>query len=234
MAIHEEKEICCPNCLQLNKSKLYTSITMPDDRRLHKDILSSEIFKIGCTNCGENICISYPLVYTDLKRKFIICYKPDFDKSRLAYAYLEDTYKDLDHITRRVVPDYNSLKEKIYCFENSLDDMAVEISKYAVARVLAEKMNINGIDKGYLSIYDASNNTIGFTFFIGNDKKPYLQSARLELYAKALRVVHDIAINAKYKRDYLKIDIKWAEDMVNKYNKNKEANKPEKPAVVKN
>lgn len=233
MGNFEEKEVCCPNCLKANISKLYTAITMPNDYKLHSSILNSDIFKVNCSNCGEDIYISYPLVYTDLKRRFIICYKPDFDKDCLSYVYLEDKYQELDYIIRRVVPDYNSLKEKIYCFENSLDDMAIEISKYAVARVIAEKLNIDNIDKGYLSIYDACNNTIGFTFFVGDDKKPYLQIVRLELYAKSLKIVQDIAVNERHKRDFLKIDIKWAENMVIKYNKIKDSKKINKTKLVK-
>ena len=110
-----------------------------------------------------------------------------------------------------------SLKEKIFIFESGLDDMAVELTKYAIAAMIAKKHDLSNVSEGYLSMYNRETNTIGFTYFIGEDNEPFVQSARLEIYRKSLKIVEAICANDKKRSGFIKIDREWAENTLFRY-----------------
>ena len=80
------------------------------------------------------------------------------------------------------------------------------------------------ISDGYLSSYSRETNTIGFTFFIGDKKEPYVQNARLEIYAKCLKIVQQICRNDKHLSGFIKIDREWADNILFRYKRIKKQN----------
>ena len=142
---------------------------------------------------------------------------PEIDRFQLEDRSLEDDYRNLKGIRKRLAADFNSLKEKIFIFESGLDDMAVELTKYAVSAMVAKKHDLSFISEGYLSMYNRETNTIGFTYFIGEDNEPFVQSARLEIYRKSLKIVEAICANDKKLSGFIKIDREWAENTLFRY-----------------
>lgn len=213
-----EKEVFCKECGAALNAKLYPCIRVPRDLHLRSKLLDSTLLNFECPSCGCAAQLSYPLLYSDIQRGFMVYLIPGVEKFCTVDSQLEEEYRELPGIIRRAVPDLNSLKEKIYCFENCLDDMALELTKLAISRAVADKFGVKRVEKGYLSMYDTGKNTIGFTFFVGDSGEAYLQSARLELYAKSLRIANKTAARDKARRGFLKIDREWADNIIYRYN----------------
>ena len=216
-----EKEIFCRECGKGSVTELYPTVRVSDETELRQKVFDGSLTLWECPECGAQTRLSYPLLYSDIKRGFLIYLIPHTEKFCTVDEALESLYPELAHLRRRTVPTFSALKEKIYCFENGLDDMALELAKLAVSRTVADRFGVKRVGEGYLSMYDLENNTIGFTFFVGQNKEPYLQSARLELYSKSIRIVNEIAAKDRKKSGFLKIDREWADNIIYRYNASK-------------
>ena len=149
---------------------------------------------------------------------------PQIDRFQLEDRRLEEDYRNLKGIRKRITADFNSMKEKIFVFESGLDDMAVELTKYAIAEMVAKKHDLGRVTEGYLTMYNREANTIGFTYFIGEDSEPFVQSARLEIYRKSMKIVDAICGNDKKLSGFIKIDREWAENTLFRYKRVKSSN----------
>lgn len=218
-----ERETVCRRCGQPIKAVLYPRITVPNDLKLRGRIMDETLFDAECPQCKAlSQQLSYNLLYTDLKRRFMVYLMPRLDGFCAVDDELENEFSHLAPITKRAVSNVNALKEKIYCFENSLDDMALELTKLAVSRTVAAKFGVSQVREGYLSVCDTQRNSMGFLFFVGENKEPYLQSARLELYSKAARIAAAFAQKDRQRQGFLKIDREWADNMIYRYNSKKQ------------
>ena len=138
---------------------------------------------------------------------------------------LEEKYSNLRNINKRVVPDFNSFKEKIFIFESGLDDMAVELTKAVIGQTVSKKLDGTEVKEGYLSMYDRESNTMGFTYFTGEDRAPYVQTARLEIYGKSKEIVDSFAVKDKKLKGFIKIDREWADNILYRYKRAKQIEK---------
>jgi len=168
------------------------------------------------------------MLYNDMKKRFMVYIIPKIEHFQLADKELEEEFKTLKHINKRIVPDFNTFKEKIFIFESRLDDMAVELTKLAISEAVARKLNVPEIKEGYLSMYNTENNTMGFTYFIGEDRTPYVQSARLEIYGKSVSVVNELAVKDKKLKGFIRIDREWAENILYRYKRGRQVAKQNK------
>ena len=103
--------------------------------------------------------------------------------------------------------------------------MAVEMTKLAISESVAKKLKLREVTEGYLSMYDRESNTMGFTFLIGLEKEPYIQSVRLEIYSKSLSIVEELATKDKHLNGFLTIDREWATNILYRYKKNRQREK---------
>lgn len=211
------KEVSCPKCSHTGSAHLYISINATNDPDFRDDLLSGKLLNYTCPSCGYQARYTYPLLYNDMKRRFMVYLIPQIDRFQLEDRSLEDDYRNLKGIRKRITADFNALKEKIFIFESGLDDMAVELTKYAIAAMVAKKQNLSRISDGFLSMYNRETNTIGFTYFIGENNEPFVQSARLEIYRKSLKIVDAICGNDKKLSGFIKIDREWAENTLFRY-----------------
>ncbi len=134
-------------------------------------------------------------------------------------------FRSLRNISKRVVSDFNSFKEKIFIFESRLDDMAVELTKVAISQTVSKKLGGVAVEEGYLSMYDRESNTMGFTYFTGEDRAPYVQTARLEIYGKSKEIVDSFAVKDKKLKGFIKIDREWADNILYRYKRAKQIEK---------
>ena len=211
------KEVTCPKCSGSSSAHLYISINATNDPQFREDLLSGKLLDYTCPHCGHKGRYTYPLLYNDMKRRFMVYLIPEIDRFQLEDRALEDDYRNLKGIRKRITADFNSLKEKIFIFESGLDDMAVELTKYAISAMVAKKHDLPRISEGYLSQYNRETNTIGFTYFIGENNEPFVQSARLEIYRKSLKIVDAVCGNDKKLSGFIKIDREWAENTLFRY-----------------
>ena len=66
---------------------------------------------------------------------------------------------------------------------------------------------------------------MGFTFFTGENNAPYVQSVRLEVYSKAMKIVEELAGKDKQLEGFLKIDREWASNLLYRHKRAKQLQK---------
>ena len=147
----------------------------------------------------------------------MVYFIPRVERFQLCDRELEEAYSSLRGISKRVVPNFNAFKEKIFIFESRLDDMAIELAKVAISQTVSKKLDGVKVEDGYLSLFDRESNTMGFTYFTGEERTPYVQTARLEIYGKSKEIVDQFAIKDKKLKGFIKIDREWAENILYRY-----------------
>lgn len=216
------KKISCPKCSECTEAKLYMSINATNEPTLRADVLDERLFKFRCQACGYEARLTYPVLYNDMRNRFMVYLIPEVDRFQLEDVELEQKYERLQGVRKRLASDFNSFKEKVFIFESGLDDMAVEITKLVISEMVAKKYGIAHVEEGYLSMYDREKNTMGFTFFVGENCEPYVQSARLEIYGKAVTIVSEMAIKDRKLPGFIKIDREWAQNVLYRYKRMKQ------------
>lgn len=219
------KAIVCPMCGEMSRSQIYTSINSTVNKSLRAKALDGSLFSWSCPECNYKARLNYPVLYNDMKNRFMVYLIPRIDRFQLCDDELEEKYSNLRKISKRIVPSFNAFKEKLFIFESGLDDMAVELTKLAIGKTVENKLDGVEINDGYLSMYDRESNTMGFTYFIGEQNTPYVQTARLEIYSKSKDIVDKLAIKDKKLKGFIKIDAEWAENILYRYKRAKQIEK---------
>lgn len=214
MSISELRTVKCPNCLGSNKIVFYSSVSPSSDKSLRDSILNDTLFKYTCIHCGYEAQLSYPVIYNDIKRCFMIYYLPRCKKRVITDRIIERDSSQTTPIKKRLVPSYNDLKEKIVIFESNLDDMAVEITKLAL-KIKTEKDLKIKIDCGYFSFCDKQK--IGFTFFDAATKKPTPETTDIQVYQKSLDIATHLGRRQRNSKAFIKIDNKSARYILKLY-----------------
>lgn len=216
------KAVVCPMCGEMGKAEIHTGVNVTVNKALREKVLDGELFAWRCPSCGYSARLTYPILYNDMKNRFMVYLIPKIDRFQLCDKELEEKYANLRNINKRVVPDFNSFKEKIFIFESGLDDMAVELTKVAISQTVSKKLDGAEVNEGYLSMYDRESNTMGFTYFTGEERTPYVQTARLEIYGKSKDIVEKFAVKDRRLKGFLKIDREWAENILYRYKRAKQ------------
>ena len=211
------KAVVCPMCGELSKAEVYTSVNATINSSLRNKVLDGELFAWKCPSCGYSARLTYPILYNDMKNRFMVYFIPRVERFQLCDRELEEAYSSLRGISKRVVPNFNAFKEKIFIFESRLDDMAIELAKVAISQTVSKKLDGAKVEDGYLSLFDRESNTMGFTYFTGEERTPYVQTARLEIYGKSKEIVDQFAIKDKKLKGFIKIDREWAENILYRY-----------------
>lgn len=210
----EVKKVTCPHCNKQQNINVYPTINITLYPEMKNELLNGDIFNRVCRYCSKKIEIKHPLLYCDMENRFMVYYIPMIQSSKIIDTALEKEFEDMKPIKRRIVADIDTMKEKILILESGLDDMAIEITKLAVANVITEKGD-KKILKGTFSFCYQEKNTIGFEF--DTDSGPYCQSTRMEVYQKAEYIVRKTAMLDKNMTGFLKIDSDWADNMLFKF-----------------
>ena len=210
------KYVTCPKCRQQSTSELMCSVNTESEPEIRESVFDESFFRWKCVKCGFQTKLLHPLLYNDIKNKFMVYYIPNVKRSQIVDEKLEKEFSDLSHIKKRVVPSINSMKEKIFLFEKKYNDMAVELSKLAVSEVVAKSTG-QSVYEGYCTEIDKSSNTISFQFFIGGEHRSYLQTTRYDVYNRSLSIVKEHFADVKKKRGFLNIDRSWAKEALRRY-----------------
>ncbi len=219
MSNTEMKKISCPKCNHDNEVKIFKTVNATTDPQFREQLLAGKLFGFQCENCGHTATLRYPVLYNDMKNRFMVYYIPEIEREKITDEALENEYSDLEDITRRIVGSFNELKEKIHIFESGLDDRAVEIAKIALHDVVTKRTG-ETVTGGYFSKYSLGESSIGFTFFVGENNEHLVQTTRLEIYNKGIEIAN-VYDNNKSDRSFLLINRDWARNALYKYKKTK-------------
>lgn len=207
------KDVPCPNCKAVTKSKIWTSINVSQDPILRDKIMDESLFLWECPHCNYKNKLSYPLLYHDMDNGFMIYLVPQVKQHNIIDKESVNIYPSLDIINKRLADNVNVLKEKILIFESGLNDMAVEVTKLAISRVIEKKLKAKVLD-GYFCVFDKETSHLGFTFFIKDRKSPHYQTTRMSAYDKSLAMVSEYMRETNTVPGFLKIDKDWATEVL--------------------
>ena len=210
------KYVNCPKCEQRSMTEFVCSVNTESDPIIRKKIFDESFFRWKCVKCGFTTKMLHPLLYSDIKRKFMIYYIPNVERSKIVDEKLEQEFSDLADIKRRVVPNINAMKEKIVLLENGYDDLAVELAKLAVAEVVAKSTGQN-VYEGYCTDINRGDNVITFQFFLGGGRHAYLQTTRYDVYQRSLSIVQKCFSMVNSRKGFLNIDQTWAIEALRRY-----------------
>ncbi len=219
MSNTDMRTVVCPKCGGSNEVKVFRTVNATTDQNFREQLLGGELLRFRCSSCGCEAELKYPLLYNDMKNKFMVYYIPDADREKLTDEQLEKEYGELQGITRRLVSSYNELKEKIHIFESGLDDCVIEVVKAALKDVV-EKRTEDKVTGGYFSKYSVEEGKIGFTFFVGDGNEQFVQTTRLEIYEKS-KAVAKAGGFGEDDRSFRLVNREWAREALYKYKKNK-------------
>lgn len=210
------KYVTCPKCQQKSAVDLMCSMNTESDPDVKEKIFDESFFRWKCKKCGFQTKLLHPLLYSDPKHRFMVYYIPNVERSHIVDEKLEKEFAELSDIRKRVVPTINAIKEKIFLFENGYNDLAVELSKLAVSEVVAKSTGQN-VYEGYCTEINKSENAISFQFFLGGDKRSYLQTIRYDVYKRSLGIVREYFADVDRKKGFLNIDRNWAKEALRRY-----------------
>ena len=213
------KSVACPQCGASSEVKVFKTVNVTTDRNFREQLLSGEMLHFHCPNCGHDAQLRYPMLYNDINNKFMVYFIPDAAKDKVTDEALEKEYGELAGIRRRLVGDFNELKEKIHIFESGLDDRVIEVVKAALKDVV-EKRTGEQVTGGYLSKYSVSEDRIGFTFFVGENKEQFVQTTRLEIYDKSAGVARACKEDEN-DRSFRAVNREWARNALYQYKKSR-------------
>lgn len=210
------KYVTCQKCHQQSTVDLMCSANSESEPGIRDRILDESFFRWKCPKCGFTTKLLHPLLYSDIKNKFMVYYIPKVERSQIADEKLEKEYAELSNIKKRIVPEVNTMKEKIVLLEEHYNDMAVELAKLAVAEVVSKSTGQN-VYEGYCTDINKSENTISFQFFIGGDHRSYFQTTRFDVYHRSYSIVKDYFPDVDKKKGFLNIDRAWAKEALKRY-----------------
>lgn len=223
MSSTEMKTVSCPSCNYENNVTVYKTINgSTDGKAIKEKMLSGELFRFKCQNCGHEAMLNYPVLYNDMDKKFMVFYIPEIDRTSAVDEKLEKefAYEGLNDITRRLAGSFNEFKEKVHIFDSGFDDCAMEIAKVALYDVVSKRTG-DAVKGGYFSKYSEKDGTIGFTFFVGEENQIYVQTTRVAIYKKSAEIA------AQFKEDtgrkFVLINSDWARNVLYIYKKKNES-----------
>ena len=219
MSNTEMKKISCPKCNHDNEVKIFKTVNATTDPQFREKLLAGQLFNFCCENCGYEATLRYPMLYNDMKNRFMVYYIPEIESERISDESLEAEYSELGDVTRRIVGSFNELKEKIHIFESGLDDRAIEIAKIALNDVVTKRTG-ESVTGGYFSKYSVEEGSIGFTFFVGENNEHLVQTTRIEIYEKSVEIANGYDIDQS-SRSFLLINRDWARNALYKYKNSK-------------
>ena len=204
------KTIICPKCSEKSETEIICSVNGKDVPDMKKDVLSDKFFKWKCPRCRFETQLLHPLLYNDMENGFMVYYIPNTKRDILVDEKIESEFSDLSDIKKRLVSNVSELKEKIALLDENADDMAMELAKHAVERIVEKTAN-KTVYEGYFLEMSEEENTVSFQFFVGAERRPYIQTTRLEVYRRSLEIVRRYFsdINSS---GFVKIDREWSKE----------------------
>ena len=203
------REISCPHCGAPKKTPMWPSVTADANQELRIRILNETLFDWRCPSCGYQAQLAYPCLYHDRARRYMVCISPRGDALSKINGSIPPTVRN---IQKRAVANLTEMKEKILLFEAGMDDVAMEIVKFAVTGVLETKWKTKGVKVYFRS---AGAQAIDFAVFRPGVKEPAYQGTRMEVYQQACDVLKALEFHAG--AGFLKTDAKLAQELLDAY-----------------
>lgn len=175
------EELVCPECDLEQLFTVYNSVNVSMNPEAKEKLIDGELTVFTCDACGHQIEMVYPILYHDMEKELIIYLDPDglldlngLENRQFLFDMLNDSYR------YRIVSTREELVEKIFIFEDDLDDKPLEMLKHYIR----ETHLGNGDDSDETILYYGGRGVIedeGDVIFINKWSGPDQKSFRLPM-----------------------------------------------------
>ena len=121
--------ITCAGCGATPQFTAWESLNVTLDPNQKDALLKGELTRFTCDECGWSGQVVHPLLYHDMQQQFMVWLTPDGGKRDADTARFPGSMPDYRF---RRVADLNELREKVYLFDEGLDDRQMEVLKLIV------------------------------------------------------------------------------------------------------
>lgn len=220
MADVKKRKMVCPKCYKEFEMDVWDKIEIPYDAQQKEQVMKNTLFRVQCPGCQTELPVSYDFEYNDLERKYMIWMVPkilDSEKARImAYNKRLETDKTLrlaqGGYRYRLVRTANELREKVFIFDEGLDDRFIETMKLAYVPVIRKNI---AEDNKILDIFFDKNANGRYQWVVILDKhKPMVLNIDMNIYHDMREKLWDIA-EAKTMKGFAMIEAHWALDVMN-------------------
>lgn len=196
----------CPYCATDIESQYHSIINVTQNPDLKRDLFDGKIFLRDCPSCKKQIQIIYDFIYHDMEEKLLFIFSSSDQDFKEIFADLIEDSKTENFDFRsfyagyqvRIVHDINDLFEKIYIFNDQLDDRVIELCKYFVFRELHEtdqQKDLQVISLKYLPAdvfvkeYSASTEDLIGLNALTAERKAIIMPIKKDLYIKSEKYI---------------------------------------------
>ena len=138
MSKHYETTITCPQCGKEGSFRIWESINTTLDPEMKEKVKDRSAFLFTCPHCGAENYVDYGFLYHQMEDSVMISYCNSDKNERETYRMFTDIEDDPFGLKRmfadgryllRIVRSLNALREKIFLFDDGLDDRIIEVYK---------------------------------------------------------------------------------------------------------
>ena len=215
----KKQMITCPYCGKEFEIKIWSQLEMPYDE-VHKErIMKNTFFKTRCRNCEMLLPMAYDLEYNDLERKYLIWFVPKLLDSEKVRIMKFNNRLETDNTLKlaqggyryRLVRTDNELREKVFIFDEGLDDRFIETMKVAYVPVIKKNA---GEENRILGIFFDKNAEGKYQWVVIFDKrKPMVFDVDMSIYEDMKEKLWDLA-EEKTMKGLALIESRWAMDIM--------------------
>lgn len=216
----KKRKMVCPKCHTELEVDIWDKIELPYDVQQKERLMKGSFFGAKCTACQTMIPMVYDCEYNDLERKYMIWIVPkllDSEKARImGYNKRLETDKTLQlaqgGYRYRIVRTVNELREKIFIFDEGLDDRFIETMKIVYVPVIRKNV---GNDMKILGLYFDKNAEGTYQWIVVFDKRePMVLNVDMDIYHDMKEKLWDI-VEEKTMKGLAMIEAHWALDVMN-------------------
>jgi hypothetical protein len=188
---------------------MYPSINASSHPGLAEKYLTGGLTTLTCEKCGFAGNIEYPMLYSDLKKKFSVFFAPDRDDREAKLMNVLPAHL-LPGMQLRLVHSADDLREKIFIFRDHLDDRIVETEKDSILREMGVRHEQPFPENLYYAqdLFSCEGRSL---IFVPKRGDAYLEPIKtpFETYEKIKMLMHDIW--ERPVEDYTVVDSTWVQ-----------------------
>lgn len=129
----DEVNVPCPQCDAIFPFDAWTLVNTKENPEAVAKIIDGTLFEFRCPKCGYEAHLAQPCLFVDPDK--CICIYSVIDEGMAQQA--EAMFADPDSLVAayskcRIVRGRKELAERVLCFDNCLDDRAIELLKFGI------------------------------------------------------------------------------------------------------
>ncbi|MEA4923134.1 MAG: CpXC domain-containing protein [Eubacteriaceae bacterium] len=216
MAKSTREMITCPSCGKEVEVEMFESADGAVDPQIRAAILEGRFGICKCSECGNDMDLSYQFAYHDGSKKIMVWLMPpgkdgDTGEGPAADDDMIAASSLMENCALRKVRDKNELREKILLAEEGRDDRVVELMKPGIYSALMEQLE----GKDIVAIFYEKNEKECFVVQLNSGEVGTVDFPE-EMYEGIKDRYHE-QIEESVKEEMTAVNNRWAADFVGKY-----------------